>query len=523
MVATVVRLKLTLLRHSLRRDPWRLVVLLLGTLWALGTAPSLLAGAWWLAGPGTAGRPEILVVVGSLLVLGWVVIPVLVFGTDDSLDPVRFATFAVPVRVLVPALGVASAISVPAVFAAAVCALSVVAWAGSSPTVTFVAALGAPVSWVTCLLSARVATLAATRVIGTRTGRRLAAAAVVVVLAAVGLLVGVIGSLGMSAALEGVPALSRVLGWSPLALSWAAPGAAAAGDLSGALGRLLLALVWVCALVVAWGHLLRGVLTRPVVRAGPPRRRDDLVLDRAPRDVSRVAAAAVAARARRYWAADGRYLSALAAGLLLPALISGLVAIVERDAVIVLGPLLGATLGWGRHNDTAFDGSALWMHATSGMRGADDRRGRARGTLAWAVPVVVVGSVAGSAVAGRWDLLPASLGAGLGLLTVGLGVSAVASVLLAYPAPRAGASPFAAETGGIGASMAAQLVSSVATTVLALPLLIGLALAWWWEPTVGWVTLVLGVVGGGALLRSAITLGGRALDSRWAPLLVRVG
>ena len=239
MVATVVRLKLTLLRHSLRRDPWRLVVLLLGTLWALGTAPTLLAGAWWLAGPGTAGRPEILVVVGSLLVLGWVVIPVLVFGTDDSLDPVRFATFAVPVRVLVPALGVASAISVPAVFAAAVCALSVVAWAGSSPTVTFVAALGAPVSWVTCLLSARVATLAATRVIGTRTGRRLAAAAVVVVLAAVGLLVGVIGSLGMSAALEGVPALSRVLGWSPLALSWAAPGAAAAGDLSGALGRLI--------------------------------------------------------------------------------------------------------------------------------------------------------------------------------------------------------------------------------------------------------------------------------------------
>ncbi len=523
MVATVVRLKLTLLRHSLRRDPWRLVVLLLGILWALGTVPSLLAGAWWLAGPGAAARPEVLVVVGTLLVVGWVVIPVLVFGTDDSLDPVRFATFAVPVRRLLPALGVASVISVPAVFAGAVCVLSVVAWAGAGPQVTVVAALGAPLSWVTCVLSARVATLAATRLLGTRRGRRLAAAAVIVVLASVALLVGVVGSLGMSAALEGVPALSRVLGWSPLALTWAAPGAAAAGDLSGALGRLLLALGWAFALTVVWERLLRGVLTRPVLRSGPPRRHDDLVLDRAPHDVSRVAAAAVAARARRYWATDGRYLSALAAGLLLPALISGLVAIADREAVVVLGPLLGATLGWGRHNDAAFDGSALWMHVTSGMRGADDRRGRARGTLGWAVPVVVIGSVVGSAAADRWDLLPAVLGAGLGLLTVGLAVSAVASVMLAYPAPRAGASPFAAETGGIGASMAAQLVSSVATTVLALPVLIGFVLAWWWNPTAGWVTLVLGVVGGGALLRSSVDLGGRALDTRWAALLVRVG
>jgi len=523
VVATVVRLKLTLLRHSLRRDPWRLVVLLLGILWALGTMPSLLVGAWWLAGPGDAARPEILVVVGTLLVLGWVVIPVLVFGTDDSLDPVRFATFAVPVRRLVPALGVASAISVPAAFAAAVCLLSVIAWAGTGPRVMIVAAVVAPVSWVTCLLSARVSTLAATRVMGTRGGRRLAAAVVIVVLGSVALMVGVIGSLGMSAALESVPALSRVLGWSPLALTWAAPGAAASGDLPGAAERLVLALVWVSALVLVWQRLLRGVLTRPVVRAGPSRRRDDLVLDRSPRDVSRVAAAAVAARARRYWATDGRYLSALAAGLVLPVLISGLVAIAERGAVIVLGPMLGATLGWGRHNDTAFDGSALWMHVTSGMRGIDDRRGRARGTLVWAVPVVVGGSVAGSAVADRWDLLPASLGAGLGLLTVGLGVSAVASVLLAYPAPRAGASPFAAETGGIGASMAAQLVSSVATTVLALPVLIGFVLAWWWSPTAGWVTLGVGVVGGGALLRSAVDLGGRALDTRWAALLVRVG
>ena len=522
MVATVVRLKLTQLRHSVRRDPWRLVLLLLGVVWALGMIPTMLGGAWWLAGPGTAARADVLVVAGTLLVLGWVVIPVLVFGTDDSLDPVRFATFAVPLRRLVPALGVASAFSVPAVFAGVVCALSLVAWSGTGVTVTVVTALCAPVSWVTCLLSARVSTLAATRLIGSRGGRRLAAAAVVLLVGLVALAVGVIGSLGMSGALDEVPALSRVLGWSPLAFTWAAPGAAASGDLTGALLRLALAVVWVTVLVGVWQRLLRGVLTRPVVRGGVARRREDAILDRAPRDVSRVAAAAVAGRTRRYWAADSRYLSALAAGLLLPVLISGLVAIASRGAVIVLGPLLGATLGWGRHNDTAFDGSALWMHVTAGVRGVDDRRGRARGVLAWAVPVVVVGCVGGSAVAGRWDLLPAALGAGLGLLLTGLGVSAVASVLLPYPAPRAGASPFAAEAGGVGASMAAQLVSSVATTVLALPVLVGFVLAWWWSPAAGWVTLPLGLVGGGALLRAAVALGGRALDSRWATLLVRV-
>ena len=525
MVATVVRLRLTLLRRTLARERWRLVVLVLGGVWALGTLPSLLAGAFWLAGPGSGVRPDVLVVGGTLLVLGWIVVPVLVFGMDDTLDASRFATFAVPVGRLVPGLLVAAVISVPAVFTALVCALPVLAWAGEGGGAVLVAALATPVALGTCLLAARISTTVAGRVLGTRRAREVTAVLTTLGLALVVPVAVAIGSLGLDGTLERVPGVAQALGWTPLGLVWAAPASAAEGDVVGAVARLALAVGWLAAAVAGWGALLRWTLVRPGTRGGGPRRRADAMLAgsrlRAGTPEQR-ASRAVAARARRYWTGDPRYLSALVSVLLLPAVIVLLLGAVLPDArvaALVVGPLLAAGIGWGRHDDTAYDGTAYWLHLSARVRGEDDRRGRTAAVLGWSLPAVVAVSVAGALVAGRPDQVATVVGAACGLLASGLAVSAVTSALLVYPVPAPGASPFAAGTGSIGISMGAQLVASAATFLVSVPVLVcaGFALAGWSSGPAA--TAVVGMLGGALALAVGVRVGGRVLDARGARIL----
>ena len=52
MVAHLLRLKLTLLRNSVRRSPWQLVGLGIGVLYALGLVGLAIAGLLFLRGAG---------------------------------------------------------------------------------------------------------------------------------------------------------------------------------------------------------------------------------------------------------------------------------------------------------------------------------------------------------------------------------------------------------------------------------------------------------------------------------------
>ena len=99
MVAHLVSLKLALLRNSLKRSPWQLVGLIIGGLYGLGVLATTLVG---LAALG-AGEAElvgtVLTLAGAALVLGWLVIPVVAAGLDMTLDPARFTTYAIPMKI----------------------------------------------------------------------------------------------------------------------------------------------------------------------------------------------------------------------------------------------------------------------------------------------------------------------------------------------------------------------------------------------------------------------------------------
>lgn len=529
MVATLVRLKLRVLRHTLRRETWRLVLMILGALWGLSMVPSVVGGMVWLSGQPTASAVDILVVGGSLLVAGWAVVPVLVPGMDDSLDIGRFATFGVSARSLAPGLLVAGAISLPSLFTAGVALAPTVAWAGAGagPASVAVALLAAPLVLASCLLAARTTTSVSARVLSSRRAREVGAVLGVLAVALVLPAVIALGSLGLEGALEKVPTVARVLGWTPLGAPFAAPYAAAQGDVAGVLGRLAVSVAAIVGAHVWWVRMMGDALNRPQSRSGQARRRADQMIPGRPvvGHPGLVAAGAVARRGARYWTADPRYMSALLGAVVAPVLIVVLAASVAEapDAVALgLAMLVGGTLGWGRHNDIAYDGTAFWLHVAAHVPGWADRLGRTAATLVWALPATLGLGLVGVWMSGRWELAPAALGAGVGVLLGGLAVSAVASALLPYPVPAAGANPYAAQMGAVGATLVAQTASSAATFLVCAPVLGLYAASVWWRPDLAAATAVVGVVGGTVTLAFAVWLGGRVYDARAPRLLAHL-
>ena len=69
------------------------------------------------AAPGFADEPRYAVMAaafgGGVLVLGWLLLPLVFFGVDETLDPARFALLPLSRRTLVTGLFAAALISVP--------------------------------------------------------------------------------------------------------------------------------------------------------------------------------------------------------------------------------------------------------------------------------------------------------------------------------------------------------------------------------------------------------------------------
>ncbi len=139
----------------------------------------------------------------------------------------------------------------------------------------------------------------------------------------------------------------------------------------------------------------------------------------------------------------------------------------------------------------------------------------------WAAPLTVAVAVAGPVVAGRAELVPASVGLSVGVLLVGNGVAAVSSVALPFPVPPAGSNPFASNPGSGTAAIVQQGLAMLALVPLLLPLL-GLAAWAWFVPVVGWALVVLGATYGTVVLAVGVRLGGGILDRRGPEVLARL-
>lgn len=514
MAAHLVRLKLTLLRNGLRRSPWQVVGIVLAVVYGLGLLAVAVAGLFALGFVEPATRGLVVVGVGSLVVLGWWVVPLVAFGVDATLDPRRFATFGVPRRDLLVGLTAAGLIGVPgAVTAIAALATALPWW--REPLVALVALVGGVLALLTCVVGSRATTTALAPVIGRRRVRELVAALAVVPIMFLGPILGLVGGAAERAAV--LEPTVRVLSWTPLGAPWAIAPAVAEGDVLGALGRLVVAVATLAVVVRVWGWALDRTTTQPESAGGESRATGLGWFGRLPA----TPLGAVAARAATYWRRDPRYALAVLVVPVLPVILA--LSAPDSRMVLIAGPVAGLTIGWSVSADVAYDGTAFWTHLVAPVRGVTDRWGRVlvAGVVGVVATVVVVLGTAWYADA--LADVPALLGASLGLLLTALGAASVMSAMVVYPVQQPGENPFGTKQGASTAAFTSQLAGFTAVGVLGSPAVVLALLAVLRDSALlGWLAVVVGLVLGAVALVVGVRVGGAVLERRGPDLLQRM-
>lgn len=509
LVGTAAALKVALLRGSLRRGPGstgRWVGLALSAVG--GSVLAVVAFVALTASRGHGTLPEDLaVVMFTGVVLGWVVLPVLTFGTDDLLDPTRLALLPLTGRQLVIVMGVGALVGVPPV-ATTVAALGLLPATASGGVSVAVGLIAVLLLLALCVSASRAVAAALSGVLRSRRGRDLGVALAAVV--ALGFqLVNPLIQLAVrrggdaSSVLHG---LASWLRWTPPGLLATAPGRA---PLGAALSLLAVAGV-VLLLLVGWELGVRRSLSG-VDGSGTRRRR---ATGLAPRLVPLPGgrAGAVAAKDLRYLAREPRRLVSVLTLVLLPALVavgSGLAGGGKPGPSVVFAVCGVALLaGTGSANRFGLDGSATWLLISSATDERDARRDLLGGDLAVGVvvgPAVVLVGVGLAALADGWAYLPAALGVAFALLAVQVAVSGLLAVRSPFAVPQ--------RAGGLGGPGTGQgctaglltMVALIAVCVLCLPLL-ALLLPGLTSGSSGWGVALLAVgpaygLGVGAVIR----------------------
>ncbi|MEO6942834.1 MAG: hypothetical protein ABI238_04940 [Terrimesophilobacter sp.] len=518
MVAQFLGLKLRLLGNLFRRSPWQVFGLIVGLLYGLGAAFVAIVSLAGLRAVDVELARSIVVVAGSLIVLGFLLVP-LVFGADDTIDPRKFSLFGIPPSQLAIGLAAAAFVGVPALVMALIAAAQIVTWSRTVPAI-LVAIVSALVIVVTCILGSRVTTTVATLLLSTRRAREATGLIALIVLSALSPLIAIMVTVNWEK--QGIAVLhsiADVVAWTPLGAVWAAPAAAAAGNAGEASVELLIALAFVGVLWLAWRALVAEMLVRP---DRVSRTREYTGLGWFAR-VPATPAGVIAARSLSYWGRDARYRSALVIVPIVPAVMVGALAIAGvplHYLVLLPVPVMCFFLAWSTvHNDVAFDNTAVWLHIASNTDGRSDRLGRVVPPLALGLIVIVVGTPLSAWGYGSADVLPSLLGVSLCTLFVGLGLSSIISAGFPYPAVHPGDSPFAqpqSSAGGAswvqGLSLLAVLTVTAPTVVLAV---IGIAFGGAWPVA----ALLVGLLIGTAALWGGIRLGGRVFEARGPELL----
>lgn len=514
MVARLLRLRIDVLLGSFRSGSRHALGLLLGLVYVVAATAALLSGLAAVRGADDpALSTDVVVAGGAFALAGFVLVPLL-FGGDDPMDPRAFSLYGIRTPVLAGALAFAAVISVPLIALAVVAFASASLWSSAGWAV-----LSVVIALATAAVFARIAVAVSTFFFSARAAREvLGVIGVVLVLAMVP---AVLVATNIDWGDQGRDALAAFAGfarWTPFGVVWAVPGAAESGDVASAVASLVAGLLTLAAALVVWFLVVRMMLAAPE-RSG--HRRGGLRLGWFD-GVRATPAGVIAARSITYWGRDPRYHLSLVAVPLLPVVIIALfgsVGVPWSLLALIPLPIIVFFLGWSMHNDLAYDGSAVWLHVASGVRGVADRLGRTFPTLVIGLPIVLIGSLGTAFAFGDPGAYAAILGANLGILLALVGVSSFVSARFPYPASRPGDSPFVQPQAPGSSGAGSQTLSFVAGVILSAPSVALGVQALFVDGSLGGATLLCGLLLGGVVLWLGITVGGRVFDRRGPELV----
>ncbi|MBM7491547.1 ABC-2 type transport system permease protein [Micromonospora luteifusca] len=540
-----VRLKLRVMGNSFRGQGWRIAMFIGGGVLGLWFAVS---GFFLFAAPGLAGDGQYAVLAaaggGGLLVLAWLLLPLIFFGVDETLDPARFALLPLSRRTLVTGLFVAALISVPAL-AVLVASFGMVftAWALGGWTAGLVAVVGVVGGLLLCVAASRAVTSAFATMLRSRRVRDLAA----VLLAVTAALLGPLQLFGLAALREAdwtrLAGVATVLGWTPLGAPWTAGIDVAQGRVWAAPVKLLITVVALGVLLAWWSRSLESAMVGAVSAGKAPVQRGATggavsqlfpwIAGWARRDRF----GTLVAREARYWWRDARrranLITIAVVGIFVPVLINvtggdfasmndeGFTAaasdsspVVVTISMVFVGVLAAVTLA----NQFGFDGSAYAANVVAGVPGRVELRARMTAFSLYVLPMLAIVAVVLSVVLGRPEWIGLTAGSLAATYGAGLAVNSFVSVLGAYSLPET-SNPFAMNSGAGLAKGLLTLLSMVISAVVAVPMVVAAGLlgdAWLW------LALPVGIAYGLGTALLGAYLAGDVLDRRQPELLATV-
>ncbi len=528
--ATFVRLKLRMMGNGLRGERRRIVAFVFSVLFGVWLAG---AGVLFFLGSGLTRYDVGYVMaayVGTAIVLGWVLLPLLFFGVDETLDPARFALL--PLRRLTLARGMLAGALVGIPGAATALAMIGAAIAGGLRAGlggALVGLVGAFLSLLLCVLASRAVTSAFAAMLRSRRVRDLAAVVLALVAASIGPTQLLIGSVATHATLAPALRLARVLGWTPLAAGFVAPYDVVDGRPALALVRLLI-VAGTCAVLVWWWSLTMESAMIGSTASGPARARTSVggpVATLLPR-VLRLARpgrfTAIVGRELRYWSRDPRRRAGLISIMVGGAVVPIALRVVpgshgKQGAPLPLAIAFSAVAGAAiLANQFGFDGSAYAAHLLAAVPGRTELRARATAVALIMLPVVTVLTVVVALISRDAGAIPATLGTVGAMFGASMGTSSVISVLAAYPVPES-RNAFASGGGSGSAKGLLSLAGMVGAIAASAPVLLG---ALYLHGPASWLLAPVGIAWGLAAVLLATYLVGDVLDRRGPELLIAV-
>lgn len=437
--ATLVQLKLSLLRNGLRQSAGRRAAYIASAVLTLLFAALQLLGLVLLRGNDHADAVIVLLV--AVLALGWAVMPLFFPGGDETLDPTRLVMLPLRARPLVRALLAASLVGIGPLFTVCLLVGSVIALARGA-VASVVGVVAAVLALLVCVALARAVAAANIRLLTSRRGRDLAVLSGLVI--AVGAQVVNFGAqrIGSSGLGQLEPA-ADVLRWVPPASALGAVEAAGDGAYGVAAAQLALTALALAALIAVWARHLDRLMTSPdgsTIQAMA----DTAVRERSSRGPARLLpggrTGTVMERSLRYVWRDPKtkaaWVTSLAIGLIVPVFNA-----LQGTGSIYFACFAAGMLGIQMYNQFGQDTSAFWMVAMTISSSRDayaELRARAYALLLITLPYAVLVTVLTTALLGDWARLPEVLGLSFALLGAMLATGAWTSARFPYSIPQEG-------------------------------------------------------------------------------------
>jgi ABC-2 type transport system permease protein len=512
MARLLVQLKLRLLRNALRASNGAKVGFIASTVLAVVAAVVIFIVLARLRGHSAA--VDLTTVIFTVVAFGWLILPLVMFGLDSTLDPATLALYPLRTRPLAGGLLAASATGAwPA--ANVIGLLGVTIGLASGGFGVFIAVIAVLLQVMFCITLARFVTTALAGMLRSRRGKDFAVLLILPIFALYEGFIQIVPRLTAEGKLTAA-SFAGVDTW----LRWIPPGLAAhaiqdASD--GHPGPALLRLAMLAAIIVALGWLWVRSLSRALVTA-------DTTTQSAAVHGTALPFGRYGLRgtvAARFWIYQRRDpLSLIYWGIIAIIMVVASVSTVLTPryliALIISGFFGGAFVGIFHANAIGMSGPAFGLEASAlnGRRGMQAYfTGQDLAIAVIAVPLLTAVSFGLAAVAKH--PVDGFLGMAVDLVAIGAGL-ALANVFSAaspYPVEKRSGTPTPrAVDGYMGQSVGVTFLSLIAVLVAALPIILGVTLT----ATAPTATRMPLLVLGAAVYGLALTCAGVAIAAQVA-------